>query len=135
MQPRTRFASLALAVIATVSVAACGDSKLKNIPAGTPEDSVLKLFAEGAPAGDTLPHIFKKESFFANSATYDVLYYDPKGRKEVLSTVATGAVIPDSTPYKELTPVVFRDHKLAGAGWKYWDSVSTAIKVPLKPRD
>ena len=135
MQSRTRLASLALTVLATVSIAACGDSKLKNIPAGTPEDSVLKLFAEGAPAGDTQPHVYKKESYFANGANYDVLYYDIKGRKEVLSTVSNGHTPPDSAPYKELTPVVFRDHKLAGAGWQYWDSVSTAIKVPLKTRE
>lgn len=134
MQSRTRLASLALTVLATVSIAACGDSKLKNIPAGTPEDSVLKLFAEGAPAGDTLPHVYKKESYFANGANYDVLYYDLKGRKEVLNPTL-GMAPTDTTPYTELTPVVFRDHKLAGAGWKYWDSVSTAIKVPLKQRD
>jgi hypothetical protein len=134
MHPRTRLAALALAVLATVSATACGDSKLKNIPAGTPEDSVLKLFAEGAPADDTLPHVYRKESYFANSSNYDVLYYDPKGRKEAINP-SLGAATPDSAPYKELTPVVFQNRKLAGAGWKFWDSLSAAIKVPVKKRD
>src|SRR5689334_19361134 len=134
MSPRIRLATLCVAAVASASLAACGDSKLKNIPAGTSEDSVLKLFAAGNTSKDTLPNIYRRESFFANSVSYDVLYYDPKGRKEALNPVL-GAAVKDTAPYKELTPVVFQNRKLSGAGWKYWDSVAKSINVPLKSRE
>lgn len=134
MHPRARLAVLAAAVVSTASLAACGDSKLKNIPAGTSEDSVLKLFAGGSPTNDSLPNVYRKESYFSNGVTYDVLYYDPKGRKERLDATI-GVAAPDTAPYKELTPVVFQNRRLSGAGWTYWDSVATTIKVPQKKRD
>jgi len=34
----------------------------------------------------------------------------------------------------KLTPIVLVDNKTVGTGWKVWDSISTANKIPLKKR-
>ena len=71
-----------------------------------------------------MPSIYSTDRYLINGKSLEVLYFDPKNRKQG----------PDTVPFKNLTPIVMNDGKLVGKGWDLWDSVSRANKIPVKTR-
>jgi hypothetical protein len=41
----------------------------------------------------------------------------------------------DTIPLRKLTPLVFRENRLMGRGWTFWDSVATSLKIPVPPKE
>jgi hypothetical protein len=128
----TRFvrrSTLVLAGFAGLSaLAACEDKRVKNLDTGISRDSALTVISKDMRAGggaDSLPNVYTRETYLIAGKNYEVLYYTANNEKAVKDTV----------PYKKLTPLVFVDNKMIGRGWAYWDSLSTANKIPLKKRD
>lgn len=113
-------------VLLLVLAAACSDARVKKLDEGITRDSVLTILRDGAaPVGaDSLPHVYEDAAYLVNGKKYEVFYYT-KGDE------VAGA---DSLPAKKLTPIVLVDGSVKGWGWKYWDSVATSIKLPVKPR-
>ena len=90
------------------------DPRLKNLTPGITKDSTLTVL--GVRTAE-------------RPATYLV-----KGQMiEAMMLRREGIEGPlDSLPKTDYSPVVIVDGKLAGWGWKYWDSVSQAIGVATK---
>jgi hypothetical protein len=137
-----RRALLATGLASAVLVAACEDKRVKALDTGISRDSalnVIKQDAKPAPAAptasgatpDSFPNVYWRERFLVAGKNYEVLYFTPENSK--MPIPHNGGLMPaDSIPYGKLTPIVFVDNKLIGRGWSYWDSVSTALKIPLK---
>ena len=123
-----RRSSLALAlVLASTALVACQDKRVKELDTGIGRDSVLSILTSGSQksATDTMPNIYKRQRFLMGGKEYEVLYFTAKN-------FTPGK---DSIPLKETTPVILVDNKLIGRGWAFWDSVSTANKLPPQKRD
>ena len=116
---------LAGAVLAT----GCEDKRVKALDTGISRDSALSVMGKGvsSSAPDSLRNIYLRERYLIAGQHYETMYFTPDDKKHNLSD--TSAV-----NWKKLTPVVFREGKLIGRGWSYWDSVSTANKIPLRKR-
>ena len=92
-------------------VAGCsGDARFKTLEAGIPKDSVVKLM------GDEKPQ--RLDPYLTNGHYIEAMYYRKPGRS-------------DSVADRKLSPVVVIDGKLAGWGWKTWDSIAAANKILL----
>ncbi|MEO7965947.1 MAG: hypothetical protein ABIT38_18710 [Gemmatimonadaceae bacterium] len=118
---RHRAAALGLATTAALLLVACGDSRVRGLEFGMTKDSVLKVISQGAPAGDSLPNVYKYAQYFVDGKMFDVYFFEPKGRKAWKD--------PDVTD-RELTPIVLVDGKLEGTGWSYMDGLTAQYKVP-----
>jgi hypothetical protein len=138
----SRRAMLATGLGAAVLTAACEDKRVKALDTGISRDSavaVLKQDAKPAPPApsgatpDSFPNVYWRDRYLVAGKNYEVLYFTPDNTKLPLPRNG-GMPSADSIPYAKLTPIVFVDNKLVGRGWAFWDSVSTAIKVPLKKR-
>jgi len=99
---------------------------VKALDTGISRDSALSVMGKDVSSGapDSLPNIYLHERYLIAGQHYEVMYFTPDDKKHNLSD--TSAV-----NWKKLTPVVFREGKLIGRGWSYWDSVATANKIPL----
>ena len=120
--------ALTLSVMAAVMVAtACEDKRVKELHSGMPRDSVVNAISRdmkpGAPP-DSLGNVYTRNRYLIAGKNYEVLFFTTNNEKAGKDTV----------PWKKLTPLVLVDGKLAGRGWDYWDSVSTANKIPLQKR-
>jgi hypothetical protein len=119
---------LALAALGTVTtLAACGeDKRVKELNVGITRDSAVGVLAQEIKGGgrDSFPNVYTREHFLIAGKNVEVLYFTPNNEKAAKDTV----------PMKRLTPLVFINNQLAGKGWTFWDSVSTANKIPLKDR-
>jgi hypothetical protein len=115
-----------LAVLGLAVIAACGDSRVKNLSEGISRDSLLTILRDGEPVvgGDSLAHVYEVAAYLVNGKRYEVFYYT-KG-DEVAGV--------DSLPAKRLTPIVLQDGNVSGWGWEHWDSVAKTINLPLPPR-
>ena len=122
-ESRAHLASLPLAVAGLVLLAACGDSRLRNLEVGIGKDSLIKLLGEGAPAGDSLPNLYKHEQYFVDGKMFDIYMYDAKNRKAWLDPLVTD---------EELTPLVVVDGKLAGTGWNHMDGVTDQYRIEAR---
>ena len=113
---------LAGAVVAT----GCEDKRVKQLDTGISRDSALSVISKGAPAAkqDSFPNVYWRDRYLIAGKNYEVLYFNA-------SDVKRGK---DSVSWKKTTPIVFVNGKLIGRGWSYWDSVSKANQIPLKPR-
>ena len=124
-----RRSTLVLAGLVGLStLTACEDKRVKNLDTGITRDSALTVIAKDMRTGggvDSLPNVYTRETYLIAGKNYEVLYYTANNEKAVKDTV----------PFKKLTPLVFIDNKMIGRGWAFWDSVSTANKIPLKKRD
>ena len=116
-------ASLLLSALSTALLSACGDANIKNLTAGIPRDSVLRILGQGSTSSDSTPNVYREERYLANGQMLTVLLYTKTGKEEARDTV----------PERELTPVVLRNDTLTGWGWTYHDSVAKANNIPLKP--
>ena len=102
--------------IGSLAILGCSrdDARLKNLNAGISKDSAMAVL--GVTTGE-------------RPATYLV-----KGKMiEAMMLRRKDAEGPlDSLPHEKVTPVVIVDGKLAGWGWKFWDSVSVEIGLAKK---
>jgi hypothetical protein len=110
-----RKARILLAVaISSLAVLGCAseDARLKDLSAGITKDSAMSVL--GVRTGE-------------RPAAYLV-----KGKMiEAMMVRRPGVEGPlDSLTRKQYSPVVVIDGKLAGWGWKFWDSVSKDIGLP-----
>jgi hypothetical protein len=119
----------ALLVVGAVLATGCEDKRVTPLDTGIRRDSALSVMGKDVSSGapDSLPNIYLHERYLIAGQHYETMYFTPDDKKHNLSD--TSAV-----NWKKLTPVVFREGKLIGRGWPYWDSVSTANKIPLKKR-
>lgn len=122
-----RRSSLALTFVFVAASIACEDKRIKELDTGIGRDSVLSILTAGAQksATDTMPNVYKRSRYLMGGKEYEVLYFTSKH-------FTPGK---DSIPLKETTPVVLVENKLVGRGWAFWDSVSTANKMPPQKRD
>ncbi len=118
---RRHLARIALLSATAVLFAACTDSRVRALEEGISKDSVLKIISVGAPAGDSLPNLYKRAQYFVDSKMFDVYFFEPKGRK-----IWKDPTVRD----KELTPIVLVDGKFAGSGWSYMDGLTEKYKIP-----
>jgi hypothetical protein len=119
--------------VATVLVA-CQDKRVKALDTGITRDSAVSVIAKDLKPGagpDSFPNVYKRERFLIAGKNYEVLYFSPDNKKQV---IVNGAIPKDTIPMKELTPLVFLDNKLLGKGWDYWDSVAKANNIPVTKR-
>ena len=114
-------------VLASTVVVACEDKRVKELDTGIGRDSVLSILTSGGQksATDSMPNIYKRSRYLMDGKEYEILYFTSR-------SFTPGK---DSIPLKETTPVVLVDNKLVGRGWAFWDSVSTAHKMPPQKRD
>ena len=113
---------LAAALVAAV---ACGDARLRKLEPGMSRDQVLATVSAPPTPEDSSPNIFRKGKFLINGQMIEVFLVDFKGRKPVL-----GAAV-DSIPKEELHPVILKDDKLVGWGWKVADSVTKETRIQI----
>ena len=110
--------SLFAVAIGSLAIMGCtkDDPRLGNLNEGISKDSALAVL------GDQTPE---------SPATYLV-----KGQMiEAMMVRREGAEGPlDSLSRADYNPVVIIDGKLAGWGWKYWDSLSQSIGVGQKSK-
>jgi hypothetical protein len=118
---------LTLTLVLVAAGIACEDKRIKELDTGIGRDSVLSILTAGAQksATDTMPNVYKRSRYLMGGKEYEVLYFTSKH-------FTPGK---DSIPLKETTPVVLVENKLVGRGWAFWDSVSTANKMPPQKRD
>ena len=121
--PQRRLASFVTAALALVLVSPCADSRVSELELGISKDSVLKVIGQGAPAGDSLPNVYKRIQFFVDSKFFDIFLFDPKNRKVWLDPIVLD---------KELTPIVVVQNKLEGTGWGYADELSSKYKMQIR---
>ncbi len=119
-----RGAVAVLGLVLTVSLGACEDKRVKELDAGITRDSAVTVLAQEIKGAghDPMPNVYTSEQYVQNGKNYEVLYFAPDNKKFPKDTVA----------WKNLTPIVFVDNKLAAKGWPAWDSISTSLHVPLR---
>ena len=89
--------------------------------------SLVESMASALPkssAPDSLPNVYLREPYLIGGKNIEVLYFTAHDEK----------VGKDTVPFSKLTPIVLIDNRVIGRGWEFWDSVSTANKIPLKKR-
>ena len=127
--------SLVLAsAVAGVTLVACEDARVKQLDTGITRDSAVSVIAQGLKPGapaDSFPNVYTREQFLVKGQNLEVLYFTPENDK---LTAKSGVHMSDTINFKRLTPLVFRDNRLIGRGWDYWDSVAKANNIPLKKR-
>ena len=102
------------ALAAMILLAACGDARLDKLSLGISTDSATALVGEA-------PH--RTISMMTAGKVWEVQLYSR-------STAADG----DSLPWREMSPVVFIDHKTVGWGWGWWggEAAKQGIVMPAK---
>lgn len=130
---------LAAGLASVVLVSACEDKRVKELSKGISRDSAMNIVKQDAkPNGlttDSFPNVYTREQYLIAGKSMDILYFTPENDKaKVLPFGQKPTRKEDSIPFRKLTPLVFVNNKLAGRGWPFWDSVSTANKIPLKAR-
>ena len=111
--PRAR-GGVALAAI--VSVAACGDTRLKKLTTGIDKDSVAVVMSSDAP--------YRAQDFLTDGKHWEVLLYARGDSAEA-----------DTIVWRKLSPVVMTDGKVVGWGWGYWEEQASMLKIPVPPKD
>ncbi|HZI30597.1 MAG TPA: hypothetical protein VFD64_20710 [Gemmatimonadaceae bacterium] len=114
-------------IVLTAALAAltgCEDKNIRNLTVGIPRDSVIKVLAQGSPATDSTPNVYREERYLNAGHFITMLMYSSTGKKEAEQTI----------PEEELIPVVLVNDTLTGWGWEHHDSVATANNIVIKPR-
>ncbi len=116
------------ALAGAVVLGACEDKRIKEIDTGISRDSAVSIIAHDLPANapsDSFPNVFWRDRYLIAGKNYEVLYFSPTNEK-----LKAGK----DTLWGTLTPIVLVNNRTVGKGWKVWDSISTANKIPLKKR-
>lgn len=114
MRPSLRRSPILLALVLTIVAAGCRkeDPRVKQLGVGIPKDSAMKVMELTTAA--------RPSSWLINGQfieTFEVRYPGVEGPRDSLSR-------------KQLTPLVLIGGKVAGWGWKFWDSVGAANGIP-----
>jgi len=116
------------ALVGAAVLGACEDKRVQAIDTGISRDSAISVISHDPPVNaksDSLPNVYIRERYLMAGKNYEVLYFTPRNEK---------AQAGKDTVWGKLTPIVLVDNKTVGTGWKVWDSISTANKIPLKKR-
>ena len=116
------------ALVGAAVLGACEDKRVQAIDTGISRDSAISVISHDLPVNaksDSLPNVYIRERYLVAGKNYEVLYFTPRNEK---------AQAGKDTVWGKLTPIVLVDNKTVGTGWKVWDSISTANKIPLKKR-
>ena len=116
------------ALVGAAVLGACEDKRVKEVDSGISRDSTMTIIAHGLPPtakSDSFPNVYIRERYLMAGKNYEVLYFTPNNEK---------AQAGKDTAWGKLTPIVLMNNLTLGKGWKFWDSVSTANKIPLKKR-
>lgn len=111
-----------------VVLAACSDKRVAAVDSGITRDSALSIISHDLPANakpDSFPNVYVRERYLMAGKNYEVLYFTPNNEK---------AIAGKDTAWGKLTPIILVNNLTFGKGWKVWDSISTANKIPLKKR-
>lgn len=122
-----RKAALVAGLTAATFLVACQDKRVKALDTGITRDSAVSVISHDLKPGtgpDSFPNVYKRDRFLIAGKNYEVLYFTSNDEKQGK----------DSVPLKKLTPIVFRENRMIGKGWDYWDSVSKANKIPVQKR-
>jgi hypothetical protein len=105
--------TLLAAAVGSLAITGCSkdDPRLKDLRAGITKDSALAVLGGGT--GE------RPEAYLVKGQMIEALMVRREGVEGPL----------DSLPKTDYNPVVMINGKLAGWGWKYWDSVSHALGV------
>jgi hypothetical protein len=121
------------ALAGAVVLGACEDKRIKAIDTGITRDSAVSIIAHDLPANaksDSFPNVYWRDRYLIAGKNYEVLYFTPRNEKLQNEKLQPGK----DTLWGKFTPIVLMNNKTIGTGWKFWDSVSTANKIPLKKR-
>jgi hypothetical protein len=99
-----------------LSLAACGDSRLKDLSLGINRDSVAVIMKADAP--------HRSESYMTDGKFWEIFYY-----------AKPGVPATDSVAWRDLSPVVIADGGVAGWGWDYWEREGERLRVTLAPKE
>jgi hypothetical protein len=119
---------LPCALAGAVVLTACTDKRVAAVDSGITRDSALSVISHDLPANakpDSFPNVYIRERYLMGGKNYEVLYFTPDNEK---------ATAGKDTAWGKLTPIVLVNNLTVGKGWKVWDSISTANKIPLKKR-
>jgi len=119
---------LPCALAGAVVLTACTDKRVAAVDSGITRDSALSVISHDLPANakpDSFPNVYIRERYLMGGKNYEVLYFTPDNEK---------ATAGKDTAWSKLTPIVLVNNLTVGKGWKVWDSISTANKIPLKKR-
>ena len=129
MHPYIVRALRSAAVLAVISVAACGDkevgsSRLDAIKVGDDRAAVMKVLGDGpltAVGSDTarLEHGFRHMQYLIDGHQFEVIYY-----REAIGTVT------EAVEQQVETPVVLEDNKVLGTGWKFYVEAIKKYRLP-----
>jgi hypothetical protein len=115
-----------IALTAATLTVACEDKRVKEVDTGITRDSAVSIISHDLPANapaDSFPNVYYRDRYLIGGKNYEVMYFTPNNEK---------AKAGKDTAWGKLTPIVLINNKVSGRGWKYWDSVSTVLKIPLK---
>ena len=116
------------ALVGAAVLGACEDKRVKEVDSGITRDSTMTIIAHDLPPtakSDSFPNVYIRERYLMAGKNYEVLYFTPNNEK---------AQAGKDTAWGKLTPIVLMNNLTLGKGWKFWDSISTANKIPLKKR-
>lgn len=122
--PRPSIFRRVLAPALLLSLAACQDKRIRELTAGIPKDSVLRIITDGVPAqGDTIQNVYRHGQYLVDSKMFDIYLFDPDNRK-----LWTDPLVED----KELTPIVVINDTLAGWGWDHMDEITYKYRIQVR---
>lgn len=127
---RFRVPAMVAAAGAVALLSACEDKRVKAVDTGMTRDQVISQLSVDAPktgGADSMPNVYWREAYFMNGKNYEVLYFSEDGKHATRPPA-------DTASFAGLTPIVLIQNQMVGKGWDYWDSLSTANKIPLKKR-
>lgn len=107
------------------------NARIMNLQRGmTPEQAINHI----GPSGDeSTPNPFKSELYPAGNVIFRILYfYSQRQRVEprIFGVEVLNGIITDD----ELMPVVFKDDKLDGWGWNYWEDTAKKYEIVVRNR-
>lgn len=111
-----RTALILPAALLALTLAACGDGRLRKLSAGIDKDSVAVLMESDAPT---------QSASYLTSGTYWELHLYARGEAPEGDTLA----------WRAMSPVVFKDGKVTGWGWTYWEGEAELNGIPVPPKD
>ena len=119
---------LPCALAGAVVLTACEDKRVAAVDSGITRDSAVSIISHDLPANaksDSFPNVYVRDRYLIGGKNFEVLYFTPNNEK---------AQNGKDTVWSRLTPIVLINNITVGTGWKLWDSISTANKIPLKKR-
>ena len=102
----------AVALVLVAGVTACGDARFKKLSEGIGKDSVAAL------SGGAVAH--RVQAYITGGKLWEVAFF---AKPEVKPA--------DSVAWREMTPVVYANDKVAGWGWSYWEKEAATLHIPL----